>query len=143
MLNAKVKFLLVVGCFVILGTWLVGCNGGKSGPPTEPVSGTVTLDGKPLAQASVVFAPAGTGQPAVGVTDEAGKYTLTTTNPKDGAVVGSYKITVIKASASGPVANLDLSKLSPAEADKAARKAFNESGGAKKAVFKKGRCGRQ
>jgi hypothetical protein len=131
MLNTKVAFPFVVGCFVILGTWLVGCGGGVSGPPTEPVSGVVTLDGQPVAKANVVFVPDGAGQGAAGVTDEAGKYALTTTTSRDGAVVGSYKIMVTKVTADGPGAGIDLSGLSSEERDKAAAKAFYSSAAVK------------
>src|SRR5439155_21810734 len=56
-----------------------GCG---SGNKVVPVSGTVTLDGKPLANAHVAFQPeapkgsqnAGVG--SYGVTDASGKYTL-------------------------------------------------------------------
>ena len=137
MSNTKVALFFAVGCLVILGTCLVGCKGGVAGPPTEPVSGVVTLDGKPVAQANVVFVPDGSGQAAAGITDEAGKYTLTTTNPQDGAVVGKYKVMVTKATSADPTAGLDLEGLSPAERDKKAMQAYYQSGAAKNVGSKK------
>jgi hypothetical protein len=75
-----------------------GCGKGKSKPiPTE---GTVTLDGKPLADAQVVFHPLeGKGQVASAITGSDGSFRLTTTNTGDGAVPGDYKVTVRKKTA--------------------------------------------
>ncbi|MFL5340259.1 MAG: carboxypeptidase-like regulatory domain-containing protein [Gemmataceae bacterium] len=63
-----------------------------------PVSGAVTLDGVPLANAVVAFAPAGAtkGVGAVGRTDAGGKYTLATPHGSPGVVPGEYKVTVSK-----------------------------------------------
>jgi hypothetical protein len=71
----------------------VGCGGASF----VPVTGTVTLDGKPLAGAAVNFTPAtaGQGQVAQGQTDESGKFTLSSVGGL-GAVPGSYKIGVSK-----------------------------------------------
>jgi uncharacterized protein (TIGR03067 family) len=52
---------------------------------SHPVSGTVTLDGKPLAKAIVTFHGLVT---ATGETDDDGKYRLTTQKPADGAPAG-------------------------------------------------------
>lgn len=41
--------------FVIAASVFVGCGGGAKGPAMHPVAGTVTLDGQPLAQGSIVF----------------------------------------------------------------------------------------
>lgn len=72
-----------------------GC--GASNPPTFPVSGTVTLDGKPVAGAAILFIPFdGTGQPASAQSDANGNYKLTTFTADDGAMAGNYKIKVTK-----------------------------------------------
>lgn len=43
-------------CTLILVGCVLGCGGGgPKMPPTFPVSGTVSLDGKPLAEGSIVF----------------------------------------------------------------------------------------
>ena len=74
---------------------LAGC--GASNPPTFPVSGTVTLDGKPVEGAAVLFIPFdGTGQPASAMSDASGNYALTTFTANDGAMAGNYKIKVTK-----------------------------------------------
>ena len=68
-----------------------GC-GGTIKP--VPVAGTVTLDGKPLADATVRFLPVGEGHGAFGRTDENGNFKLTTFSTNDGALPGEYKITL-------------------------------------------------
>src|SRR5262249_58322349 len=60
--------------------------------------GIVTVNGQPLAGATVTFHPAEEGRrPASGRTDDDGTFELTTFHPGDGALPGTYKITVSKA----------------------------------------------
>jgi hypothetical protein len=70
---------------------LLGCGG--SGLETVPVTGTVTYNGQPLADAAVAFQPAD-GRAATGITDASGKFTLTTLEDGDGAIVGEHTVTV-------------------------------------------------
>ncbi len=78
--------LAVLACMV----W--GCNPGAV--PTVEVSGTVTLDGKPLEGAMVGFYPATGGAPATGQTDSAGKFKLK-------VPAGKAKVSVSKTEAGG------------------------------------------
>jgi len=77
---------------------LVGC--GSEGFELVPVSGTVTLDGQPLAGASVSFQPTGGGAtPGPGssaVTDASGKFQLKTSEAtqRTGAVAGSHAVRI-------------------------------------------------
>ena len=67
------------------------CNSPR---PPVPVSGTVTLDGKPVEGATVTFHLIGDdkeGRPATGQTDKAGAFRLKTGN-EDGARPGEYKV---------------------------------------------------
>lgn len=68
-----------------------GCGGG---PDMAPVTGTVLLDGSPLAGASVAFTPNGGGRAATGTTDESGQFQLTTFEQNDGALVGEHSVSV-------------------------------------------------
>ena len=79
----------------LLGAVLLsGMACGGAGKPVK-VSGRVTLDGQPLAGATVVFNPAdGKGTIAAGRTDADGEFRLTTFGTDDGALPGDYKITV-------------------------------------------------
>ena len=92
----------IIGLFcVALMVTLVGC--GASHPPLTVVTGTVTYDGEPLADATVAIMPDGgdgTSKPADGKTDAQGNFTLVTTFPDgaivDGAVEGDYTLRVVK-----------------------------------------------
>lgn len=76
-------------CVVILLASAVGC-GGK---PAR-VSGTVTVDGKPLDRGRVSFAPTATGQMAVGTIQNDGTYKLMT-NRERGLEPGEYKASIV------------------------------------------------
>jgi hypothetical protein len=77
---------------------LAGCPGGGTGVGTVPVTGTVTLDGSPVSGASVAFSPkSADGRAAAGVTDASGRFELTTVAGGDGAMPGSYAVTITKA----------------------------------------------
>lgn len=84
-----------------------GCDGSGS---VVPVTGTVTLDGKPLADVEVVFHPdpakgAG-GDSASGFTDAQGRFTLRTERTgKDGAALGFYRVVVTDTAGVGDLTN--------------------------------------
>ena len=86
-------------CFFFLLITVAFTGGG--GLRVEYVEGTVTLDGEPVAEASVTFVPTSespTIETAMGMTNERGLYKLTSMNgkPQAGAVEGEYKILVSK-----------------------------------------------
>ncbi len=97
--------LIVVAVATVFAAAVVGC--GKGRPKTVPVTGTVTFDGKPVEGASVAFYPAEGGRPATGTTDAQGKFTLTTFESGDGALPGSYNVTVMKVSGGEATADED------------------------------------
>ncbi len=78
---------------------LVGCSGG--GPTIVPVSGVITLDGKPYGKAVVVFQPVGTkdnpepGRGSSAYTDESGRFVLKYDGVSDGAVVGTHLVRIM------------------------------------------------
>jgi len=87
----------------LAGFWMVvaalaGCS--KDPFQTAPVSGVVTLDGKPIAQVAVMFQPVAAdgnmnpGPGSFGVTDEQGRYHLQIVGEenKKGGVVGKNKV---------------------------------------------------
>lgn len=87
----------------LLGSVLLmfgGCGGGRSAdlPKLVPVSGTVTLDGKPVAGASVNFVPAGKtrGGMCYGMTDDNGRYELLAGDRQKGAPAGEFRVTCSK-----------------------------------------------
>ena len=86
-----------------LGICFIGCSGETEAPKPKsivPVTGTVTLDGKPLDFARVTFVPLGgtdQGFGGSGSTDSVGKYELRSligTEAVVGAPPGEYKVTV-------------------------------------------------
>ena len=60
--------------------------------PTVPVSGTLAVEGKPVAKGTIHFHPQ-KGPPASGIVED-GKFTLTTYENGDCAVVGKHRIAV-------------------------------------------------
>lgn len=75
----------------------------KPKPRMTEVRGIVTLDGKPLEDATIVIYPDdgdGTAKPADGTTDAQGTFSMSTTFPDgellDGAIAGSYVLFVVK-----------------------------------------------
>jgi hypothetical protein len=93
------RFHRSLAWLLLLPLLLLGC--GKSGPKVVPVSGQVTLDKKPLANADVTFSPTepgpnnSPGLESSGRTDEQGRYSLKVIQDKrDGAVVGAHKVRI-------------------------------------------------
>lgn len=83
-----------VGCRLTLAVLLVvsaGC--GSSGPEIAYVTGRVTMDGKPLANATVVFIPEN-GRPAGARTDADGNYVLNFSDDRRGAIPGKNAIRI-------------------------------------------------
>ena len=90
------KTLPLTVALAIAATALVGCG---SGPDCVPVSGTIKLDGEPLAGVQVTTQPVETGSGSEdypgsrGVTDASGKYILAlVTDGREGAVVGKHAV---------------------------------------------------
>lgn len=83
---------LVISC--VLSAFVVGC-GGSGGPEMARVSGKVTYQGKPLTKGTISFISVNPdGSNANSVIGPDGSYSLQTTNPNDGAVVGEYRVIV-------------------------------------------------
>jgi hypothetical protein len=97
--------------FAVVGLAALGCSESGDELPRESVSGTVTLDGQPLADGAIQFSPiaGGTGPtPTIsgGATIQDGRFAV----PREtGLVPGNYKV-AINASAGTPKA---LTKMAP------------------------------
>jgi hypothetical protein len=92
---APLRFAVVVLCGIGLGS-IGGCNNSDR-PAMGKVHGRVTLDGKPLAGATVVFAPAVRGlRHSDGVTNENGEYILKYIREEMGATVGKNSVRITK-----------------------------------------------
>ncbi len=81
---------LIVGVIgIVLSVSLFGCGRTPADSSTVPVSGRITLDGKPLEGAAVAFRS--TEQGFGGRTGADGRYEL-----KPGALPGTYKVDISK-----------------------------------------------
>lgn len=84
-----------VATAVVFTLLIAGCSGE---PERGPVTGVVTLDGKPLPGVMVVFVPDpdhGTpGQRSVARTDKDGRYVVHTDKDQEGASVGIHRVSL-------------------------------------------------
>jgi hypothetical protein len=89
----KIGLLGLLFCAFYIAVW----SGGRT---PVPVSGTVTYQGKPLANVNVVCMGKGDSI-ATGTTDEKGRFAfLTTVTPRDGAFPGVYTVAIAPVSGS-------------------------------------------
>lgn len=92
---------------------VLGCGpGGISAPSTAPVTGTVMFKGKPAVGVKVTFHPKfdmGTVKfTPSGLTDKAGKFSLSTAAANDGAPPGDYSVTFELLKGGSDKAGLDI-----------------------------------
>jgi hypothetical protein len=85
----RVAALAGVGAVLVLG-----CGDTTGLEKRYPVSGKVTYQGKPLEKGRINFIPTQADGRAAGGEVENGDYSLTTAEPGDGAMPGSYKVTI-------------------------------------------------
>jgi hypothetical protein len=83
---------LLCSAAALLCTVAVGCSSSSEGPKLASADGTVTYQGHPLADATVLVAPE-KGPVATGVTDLEGHFTLST-GSRRGAVVGPVHVAI-------------------------------------------------
>jgi hypothetical protein len=98
-LPAIVLIVVVTGSVFWLSSQMLS---GVDRPDLAPVSGVVTLDGQPLANAIVTFQPDFGGMESgtkignsVGRTDATGRYTLEYSRDARGAALGKHKVEII------------------------------------------------
>jgi hypothetical protein len=92
----KNRLVRYVWLFVALVTIVSGCD--SPGPRLAPVSGNLTQNGQPIVEAKIVLHPVEpqlTQLPLpMAITDESGRFAMTTLASNDGALPGKYKVTV-------------------------------------------------
>jgi len=89
--------LLTKPLIILLGLFVcAGCGAKRDSdlPPTIPVNGVVTYQGKPVPDASIMFYPSQGRKPATGKADASGKFQLSTFGSNDGVIAGEHKVTV-------------------------------------------------
>jgi hypothetical protein len=88
-----------VAMMITVPSFSSGCH--RSPYTVAPVHGKVTVDDKPLTQATLMFAPISSGEeknpgkPAFGTVETDGVYHLTTFAKNDGAIVGDHWVTIL------------------------------------------------
>jgi hypothetical protein len=93
-LNNVISIAVLLLCLSVT----IGCDY-RGLPGLVPVEGRLTLNGEPLADATVSFAPVDLGSDkhgASGVTDANGRFVLKTNIESVGIAPGDYKVVVIK-----------------------------------------------
>ena len=88
----KIKIDILPICFVLLAMSFAGCA--KTGSDLAPVTGRITLDGKPLEKADIVFQPDGSKPPSSGRTDADGRYELAYKRSVMGGMLGSNTVRI-------------------------------------------------
>ncbi|WP_165248223.1 carboxypeptidase-like regulatory domain-containing protein [Paludisphaera soli] len=99
-MNARIRRPIGLASLLWIAVLAAGCGGGSEEDTVDarlaklealaPVSGVVTVGGKPLPGVVVTFIPE-EWAPAHGETDEDGRYTLETA-ARPGAIPGKYKV---------------------------------------------------
>jgi len=79
--------VLILGLSVCCG----GCGGN---PDLATVSGVITLDGSPLADAFVTFTPESNGATSFGKTSSDGTYVMLFSDTQKGAFIGSNRVAI-------------------------------------------------
>jgi len=110
-----------VWAFGLIALAITGCGSSELG--TVKASAALTYKGEPLSEATVTLVPQESGKrSAVGITDAKGFCQFTTLVAGDGAIPGSYKVTVMKNSESvalrPPVDFNDVEAMRKAEAER-------------------------
>ena len=104
--NKLPVWTLTLACLLSL-TWIAGCGGN---PNLADVKGVVTLDGKPLPDAFLMFVPESSGATSFGKTDAAGTYHLMFSESQKGAFIGSNRVVIrtrdVKSDNSGSIPEL-------------------------------------
>ena len=91
------RFLASRGPAPMIALALVaGCSRPER-PPLGTVGGTVTLDGRPLPEATVLFTPDGPGRTSQGLTDPGGRYRLFYLRDIAGANLGRHTVRITTA----------------------------------------------
>lgn len=93
-LNLRTDVLLVgMPALCLVFALLAGCGGGGEGGPYYSTTGKVTMDGAPLASATVEFLPTKSGQTAIGFTDDEGNYVMLVRETR-GCAPGDYIVSI-------------------------------------------------
>lgn len=73
-MTSRMRWIAVTG--LVLSGFILGCGSGGFNAPTGTVSGKVTINGKPLTDATIVFMGEGNGETGMAPLQADGTYTL-------------------------------------------------------------------
>lgn len=76
---------------------IAGC--GSDRPPLASVTGTVTLDGKPIQYVGLMFSPVDGGRPSICGTNEKGEFKAMYVRGAPGALLGKHRVSFDEGSA--------------------------------------------
>ncbi len=103
------SFIRTFASLVLVLVCITGCGDSYSRPKLVKVSGSITLDGQPLPEASIILEPAVAGKEkgsynrsSNAMTDAEGKFQISTYGENDGLPVGKYKVAVVKQTRKNP-----------------------------------------
>jgi hypothetical protein len=88
--NVYSRYTIAILCASVVMP-LAGCGGVSD---VGSVTGTVTLDGQPVPDATVIFQPEVEGPQSTGRTDATGKFELAYSTTGIGAKVGKHKVLI-------------------------------------------------
>jgi hypothetical protein len=92
-LNIMKKIFILIA--VAVAVCIFGCTR-NTGAKVVEASGTLTQNGKPLANVRVEFSKIDTGSLSFAETDEQGRFKLTHTHGKSGAEPGKYRVSIFQ-----------------------------------------------
>jgi hypothetical protein len=78
----------LIACLTVVA--FAGC--GSDLPPLAPLTGTITLNGEPFANGSLMFSPLGGGRPSVAKTNEQGEFEAMYQLGVPGAIIGKHSV---------------------------------------------------
>ena len=79
----------------LLLSYIAGC-GRSDLPELAEVTGTITLDGRPLENVDVMFSPVAGGRPSASRTNSEGRYRLYYSSDISGAIIGNHQVSLSK-----------------------------------------------
>jgi hypothetical protein len=78
----------LITCLTVVA--FAGC--GSDLPPLAPLTGTITQNGQPFANGSLMFSPVGGGRPSVAKTNEQGEFEAMYQLNVPGAIIGKHSV---------------------------------------------------
>jgi len=88
--RSRLSLTAILGLLITLSS----CSSEPVDPTIAKVSGVVTLGGRPIENATVIFQSDNSNRPSVATTDASGAYTLYYSASIPGAKIGDHKVTI-------------------------------------------------